>query len=183
MTEQPKATVPQRLDELPPRVRRRLVARAVAGSALLTTAMLIVYYSLPWDGGPTDAVVWRIIVTVAALVVVTAVAIRLVMRARYPMVRLFEVLVGLAALAVTLFASTYAYLSHTDPAAFSEPLTRTDALYFAVTTTTTVGFGDISAASQLARIVVTVQMVVNVAVVGIAARALIHAARRRVDGP
>ena len=40
---------------------------------------------------------------------------------------------------------------------FSEPLTRTDALYFTVTVFSTVGFGDITAKTEAARLVVTGQ--------------------------
>ena len=38
---------------------------------------------------------------------------------------------------------------------FSEPLTRTGALYFTVTVFSTVGFGDITAKTEAARLVVT----------------------------
>jgi hypothetical protein len=50
------------------------------------------------------------------------------------------------------------------PANFStHALTRTDALYFTVTVFSTVGFGDITAASQSARLVVTAQMLLDLA--------------------
>ena len=53
------------------------------------------------------------------------------------------------------------------PASFStHQLTRTDALYFTVTTFTTVGFGDIIPASQGARLVVTAQMILDLLVLG-----------------
>jgi Ion channel len=59
---------------------------------------------------------------------------------------------------VTLFASAYITMANANPANFStHPLTRTDALYFTVTVFTTVGFGDITAASQSARLVVARQ--------------------------
>ena len=43
-------------------------------------------------------------------------------------------------------------------ASFTEPLTRADALYFTVTVFSTVGFGDITAKSETARVVLIVQM-------------------------
>ena len=58
-----------------------------------------------------------------------------------------------------IFAAVYELLSGTDPHAFSETLSRTDSLYFVVTVFATVGFGDITAVSQSARVIVTVQMV------------------------
>ena len=58
-----------------------------------------------------------------------------------------------------LFASAYLTMAHANPANFNtHPLTRTDVLYFTVTVFSTVGFGDISAVSQSARLVVTAQM-------------------------
>ena len=42
-------------------------------------------------------------------------------------------------------------LAGTDPGSFTEPLTRTDSLYFVVTVFATVGFGDITPLSLSAR--------------------------------
>jgi hypothetical protein len=49
-------------------------------------------------------------------------------------------------------------------------LTRTDSLYFTVTVFATVGFGDINATSQAARVLVTVQMVLDLIVLGLGIR-------------
>lgn len=46
--------------------------------------------------------------------------------------------------------------------------TRTDALYFTLATLLTVGFGDVHAAGQLARVLVSIQMVFNVLVLATA---------------
>ena len=67
-------------------------------------------------------------------------------------------------------------MAHTNPANFNtHPLTRTDMLYFAVTVFSTVGFGDITAASQFARLVVTGQMVLDLLVLGLLVRAFVGA--------
>ena len=62
-----------------------------------------------------------------------------------------------------LVATAYLLLQHSMPTSFTEPITRTDALYFSVTVFTTVGFGDISAKTETARIVMTIQMILDVA--------------------
>lgn len=49
-------------------------------------------------------------------------------------------------------------------------LTRTDSLYFTVTAFATVGFGDINATSQAARVLVTVQMILEMIVLGLGIR-------------
>lgn len=66
-----------------------------------------------------------------------------------------------------LFASMDWMLSAIDPSSFCdapsscEALTKIDALYFAVTLSSTVGFGDIHPATQFARLIVTIQMVLS----------------------
>ena len=55
--------------------------------------------------------------------------------------------------------------------------TRTDALYFTLSTMATVGFGDVHAVGQLARVTVSFMIVFNIVVVA----ALAREATRRVD--
>ena len=62
-----------------------------------------------------------------------------------------------------LFASTYFLMERASAANFTQPLTRTDALYFSVTVFTTVGFGDITAKSETARVVLIIQMLADLA--------------------
>jgi Ion channel len=50
------------------------------------------------------------------------------------------------------------------PGQFQLPARRIDSLYVTVTTFNTVGFGDITATSQTARLVVTVQMILDLLV-------------------
>jgi voltage-gated potassium channel len=57
-----------------------------------------------------------------------------------------------------LFASTYYAMDRSNPASFNEAITRIDALYLTVTVFATVGFGDVVATSETARIAVTVQI-------------------------
>jgi hypothetical protein len=52
---------------------------------------------------------------------------------------------------VFLFATTYFVMADTTVSGFTESLTRTDALYFLVTTLATVGYGDIAAKSENVR--------------------------------
>jgi hypothetical protein len=80
---------------------------------------------------------------------------------------------------VIAFAITYLNLSVRNAAAFTEPLGRTSSLYFTVTTLATVGYGDIAARTDGARIAVMIQMVFNVAVLGSAVKVILSTARRR----
>ena len=57
-------------------------------------------------------------------------------------------------------------------------LTHTDALYFTVTVFTTVGFGDITAKSEGARLLVAGQMVTDLIIIGIGAKIILGAVTR-----
>ena len=67
-----------------------------------------------------------------------------------------------------------------DPSGFSQPLDHVTALYFTVTVFATVGFGDIVAQSNSMRLLVTLQMLLNLAMLGLVIRLMTSAARRGV---
>ena len=58
-------------------------------------------------------------------------------------------------------------------------LTHTDGLYFAVTVFSTVGFGDITAKTEAARLVVTGQMIADLVILGLAVKIILGALSRR----
>jgi voltage-gated potassium channel len=74
--------------------------------------------------------------------------------------------------------NSYFVLERNSAASFTQPLTRTDALYFTVTVFTTVGFGDITAKSETARLVLIVQMLADLALLGADIRVLLGAVQR-----
>ncbi|HSJ91154.1 MAG TPA: potassium channel family protein [Ilumatobacter sp.] len=170
-----------RFDELEARDRRRLVVRSVLVSVCIVVLLVAAYYALPWDGGRATDVAIRISVGLSLLVLLSVVSVRSVMRSPYPWLRAVESLLLVVGLAVVSFASVYVVLSSQDASSFSEQLGKTDGLYFSLTTATTIGYGDISPRTEAARIVVMIQMITNVLVLGVAARVIINAARRRAD--
>ena len=70
-------------------------------------------------------------------------------------------------------------MSWSYPDALGGRLTRTEALYFTVTVLSTVGFGDITPKTDVARIIVTIQMVLDLLVLGVVVRLILDTARRR----
>ena len=64
-------------------------------------------------------------------------------------------------LVLVIFSFGYFLLTVQQPGQFNGLTTRLDALYFSMTTMSTVGYGDIHAEGQLARLLVTVQLVFN----------------------
>ena len=58
-----------------------------------------------------------------------------------------------------------------------------DSVYFALTVLSTVGFGDVHAVGQTARVMVSAQIVFNLLVISLAVGAVREVARPRPSGP
>ena len=168
--------VAERLEELTP--PRRLVVEATLRVAATVAVVVVLYYVLPFDREMDAATVAEIAIGCLLLAVVIAWQVRTVTTSRYPGVRAVEALAFTIPVFLLLFATTYYLMAHRTPASFTEPLTRTDALYFSVTVFSTVGFGDIAARSETARLVVTVQMVLDLLVLGVVIRLFFSAVKR-----
>ncbi|WP_052685674.1 potassium channel family protein [Lentzea aerocolonigenes] len=104
---------------------------------------------------------------------------RLIARSTRPVWQGVQTLAMVIPLFLLMFANACFLLARHQPDSFNCSLSRTDALYFVVTVFATVGFGDIVAVSPLARIVVTVQMVGDLLVLGVALKVVLLAVRRR----
>ena len=105
--------------------------------------------------------------------------VRAVARAEFPRLRAIDALVSTVSVMVIAFAISYLNMSQRHAEAFNVVLERTTSLYFTLTTLATVGYGDIHAQTDAARIVVMIQMVFNVAVIGTTVRAILGTARHR----
>ena len=80
--------------------------------------------------------------------------------------------------AIEALAATYVLMAWAEPSNFNVPaLTRPDLLYFMVTVFATVGFGDITATSQPARLIVTAQMILDL-ILGLGIRVFLGAVQR-----
>ncbi len=148
-------------------------------SLVSAIALVGLYYLLPLDH--LASVPMAVILVVGLLVLLAAAGwqLRLVLRARYPAIRAGEALATTVPLFLLLFASVYFAMARASPANFStHSLTRTDSLYFTVTTFSTVGYGDITATSQAARLVVTAQMILDLLVLGLGIRVFLGAVQR-----
>ncbi|MFG2990893.1 potassium channel family protein [Streptomyces sp. NPDC048257] len=147
--------------------------RSVASATLLT----VLFYVAPLDGGFGVITVVTLLLGLVFFGLLTAWQVNAIASAPFPRMRALESLATAVPLFLVLFSSTYYLLSGQSPTSFSEPLTRTDALYFTVTVFATVGFGDIVPTTQGSRVLTTFQMVADLIVVGVLAKALFGAVR------
>jgi len=147
-------------------------------ASLSTIALVAIYYLLPLDRYSAAFGVITLFVGLIGLVALIAFQIHAIVKAEYPVLRAVGALATSAPLFLLQFAASYFVMGRISAANFSEPLTRTDALYFTVTVFATVGFGDITATTQGARLLVTSQMLLGILIVGLGARIFVDAVKQ-----
>ena len=181
----PQTSAP-RWSELDRRQRRREVTHTTIAVVVAWVVLFGAYYLVPFTDRSSAGSVVRLVLGIAAFVLVLLLQARRVAQDDLP----------------TLRADPRPRRDH-PPAArglrhrlplprpgptthFSEPLNHTGALYLAITVFSTVGFGDITPESDLARVVVSGQMLLDLVVIGAVVRILTTAAksgRERSDQP
>jgi voltage-gated potassium channel len=161
---------------------RRTIVRAVLRAVGSTAALVAIYYLLPLDRSSTGVAVTMLAIGLAWLIALVLFQVRWILRSRFPGLRGVEALATSIPLFLLLFAGAYVVLVAISAGNFSAPLTRTDALYFTVTVFSTAGFGDITAKTEAARLVVTGQMIVDLVAVGLAVKVIVGAVKRGRSG-
>jgi voltage-gated potassium channel len=160
------------------RAPRRRVLRSLLRAALTSTVLVVLYYRLPLTGALEASTVVLLLAGLALFAGVITWQVRAILRSRYPGLRAIEALAAAIPLFLLVFAAAYVKLAEAQPRAFSEPLTRTDALYFTITVFSTVGFGDIAPVATAARVVAMVQMLGDLVVVGLVLRVMLGAVKQ-----
>jgi voltage-gated potassium channel len=164
-----------RYEQLPRRVRRRLLALALLRSGFSAAALVVLYYVLPLDGGGGTRVALGLALGLLVFAGLVAFQVWQIARSDYPRLRAIEALSTALPLFLVVFAAAYFLMDRARPGSFSESLNRTDGLYYTITVFSTVGFGDIVPHSEPARITTMVQMLADLAVIGLVARLLLSA--------
>ena len=160
-----------------PEVEHRALVWSVVRIVATGVAMLVFYFIIPFRDVTAADTMLRLIGGVLLIAVAIAWQVRSISRSDQPLLRSVEA-VGLSFwLLVIVFSIVYVSLSTTNPRAFSEPLNEVGGLYFTMSVLSTVGFGDISALSDAARIVVIVQIVLDLLLLGVVVRLLLGAGK------
>jgi voltage-gated potassium channel len=168
---------PRRLAELSARERRRGMARTALLVTLAWVLLIGVYYAVPSGRESAADDVVRLAIGLILVVVVVGWQASHIARAELPELRAAQALGVILPLFLVVFASIYLSLSDTTRINFSQPLDHTGALYFTITVFSTVGFGDITPRTDTSRIIVSLQMLLDLVIIGAVARILINAAK------
>jgi len=150
--------------------------RSLVRSGALVIVLVVGFCLVPlrgdrwWIGAVTG------VVAIIGTVPLTVRRVQAVRVAEQPVVVAMEAIILLVTMLVLGFSAVYFSMdAHQDQ--FEGLATRLDAVYYTVTTTATVGYGDIHPVGQPARAVVTAHMLLNLAFVGIVVRVLARAAQ------
>jgi len=159
------------------RVRRRLVLVVILRAVAMTAVLTIGYVLLPVSADGTNTGLAVLIGGITVLVVVVIRQLQQIIAAEHPQLRAVVAVATVVPLFVFVFAYVYVWLSSVNPANFTESIGRLDGVYFVVTVFTTVGFGDITPVTSAARSVVTLQMVLDLVLIGVVAKLIVGASR------
>ncbi|WP_067853141.1 potassium channel family protein [Nocardia shimofusensis] len=151
----------------PPSGRIRLLRN---GAAVMCA--LLLFYGVPVERRPDGALMGGVSATVAFLVGVVGLLwlvtrqIRRYLAAPEGAGQQVDGILLLLMVVIVFFAQFYFRLEIHDPSQFDGLRTRTDALYYTIVTLGTVGYGDVHAVGQGARIAVMIQIVFDLIVIG-----------------
>jgi len=165
------------LRSLPLAARRRLLVRTLLRALLTVVVLVVLYYNLPLDQELDATAVALLLAGLLALTGLISWQVRGILRSSYPALRAVSALSSAIPFFLLIFASAYFLMARAQAGSFTEPLTRTDALYFTVTVFATVGFGDIAPTTQLTRVVTMFQMIADLLVLGVLLRVVLGAVK------
>lgn len=164
--------------DLDRRHRRRLFGASALNIAYSTAILAVLYVVLPAAGDASGLTV-ALKLVIGSVVFLGLLGWRVVriLGDEHPELRAAEAFMFAFAALVFVFAYVYLSMSRARPANFSEHLDHASALYFTVTVIGTVGFGDIVARTDVARLLVAAQIVLDLGVIAGIARTVVFAAR------
>ena len=148
---------------------------AIVRTVLVIVLLVAVYFVVPVDGEFDVSAAFVLIGCLIAFVLLLGIQIWQITQSPHPRLRALQTLATSVTVFLLIFAEVYLILERGNAGAFNEPLTNTDSLYFTITVFSTVGFGDITAQTQAARVVVMVQMLGDLVLVGIIVKVLLGA--------
>ena len=173
---------PHRWIELDRRQRRLEIVSTIIAVAVTWTILFGAYYLMPFTDRTGAQAAVRLLLGIALFAGVLVWQLRRVSRADFPVLRAAQALSVAIPFYLLIFAVLYLSLSQASTTRFSEPLDHTSAVYLVITIFSTVGFGDITPEGDVAQIVTSIQMLLNLVVIGAVVRLLTLATKAGLDG-
>jgi hypothetical protein len=161
-----------------PHGSRRQALMILARTLVTAVGLVLAYYLAPMDRPFTAGTAFGLaccLIGVAVLLIWQTLRTR---RSPQPRLRALEGLAATVTPFLLLFSTAYYLMERAEAASFTETMSRTDALYFTVTVFSTVGFGDITAKAESARVLTIVQMLADLVFLGAAIKLLLGAAQQ-----
>jgi voltage-gated potassium channel len=177
----PRPVEPRRLSDLSREGRRRAITRTVLTLFVAWVVIFGAYFANPIGERSGIWAFSRLGADIAAVAAVLVWQVRRIEAADVPELRAVEALGIVTALFLCVFSGLYLGLSHSLPRDFSTRLDHVRALYFTISVFSTVGFGDIVPRSDTTRMLVSVQMLLDLALIGAVVRLIFNAARSRIE--
>ncbi|MFD4181711.1 potassium channel family protein [Rhodococcus sp. NPDC058514] len=166
-----------RLESLSRAQRRRLIRRAALRPAASAVALVVAYFVIPMQDLDSASAIGGLVLGLVAVGALFAWQIWKIARAEYPGLQAIEGLALMLPGYLLAFATLYHLMSLSGVENFSEPLSKVDSLYFTLVCFSTVGFGDITATTEVARAIVAVQIVGNLILIALGVRVVMAAVR------
>jgi len=151
--------------------------KGIVRLALVTLVLSVLYLLIPLQ---TEFAWLGLLIGLVALGCIAPFAYKraqAISRSRFPLFAAAEAILMVVAMVIFGFSSVYLAVNR-NVGQFDGMATRVDALYFTVTTLSTVGFGDIHATGQSARLLVTVQILFDLSLLAVSVRLLLGAAKQ-----
>jgi len=169
--------MPAPFEELTRREKSRLITASVLRTVLSVALLLVIYAVFPVEPLVSAEAATRLLIALVILAGVVLLQLQAIRSASYPQLRAIEAVVIAITVLIVLFGLMYVGLAQANPANFTKQLNRISAFYFTVTILSTVGFGDIAADSDLARLIVTIQMLLDLTLLAVVVRVFFSAAK------
>lgn len=134
---------------------------------------------VPEESDPRVSIpVTLLVIGMAIYALVLRWQLKRVVKSKRPGLVAAESLILSAALFIAIFSAIYVIIEGDSPGSFSEPIDHFTAAYFTLTVLATVGFGDITAVSDTARLIVMLQMALGLGFLAIIIKVFTSAAQR-----
>lgn len=149
--------------------------------AAILIIVMVVYFTIPVSFEVQTSEVVQLVVSVLALALLAVAVLVEVRHQLQDADRRIDGLVIALMVAVLGFALGFYILTLRNPDQIAGLDTRVDSLYFTMSTLLTIGYGDVHAVGQAARILVLIQMLFNVVIIATAASTITTRVRTQAE--